>query len=87
MEKNIVTDQSQNLSRSFSSPIQKHEEKIHKINSDFDGVSRRLFDILSSLRQTQGTRHTAQLVMRIDYNKYYSLNKSNMKSVAPFEKE
>ena len=62
-------------------------KKVNKINEDFDGVSRRLFDILSSLKQMQGTQYTSQLVMRIDFNKYYSINKSNMKFLSPLEQQ
>lgn len=44
--------------------------KVSEINSEFEVVAAQLFWVLS----LQRSKHTTQLIMRIDYNKYYTKN-------------
>ncbi|KAG7164619.1 Gamma-tubulin complex component 4-like [Homarus americanus] len=49
-------------------------EQIKELNEAFERAAARLFFVLSNLRLHQGSQYTSQLIMRIDYNKYYSKN-------------
>ncbi|CAL4075841.1 unnamed protein product, partial [Meganyctiphanes norvegica] len=53
-----------------SAQVRSSQKRVQEINSEFEVVAAQLFWVLS----LQRSKHTTQLIMRIDYNKYYTKN-------------
>nr|XP_045612841.1 gamma-tubulin complex component 4-like [Procambarus clarkii] len=60
-------------------------EQIMELNEAFERAAAQLFFVLSNLRLHQGSQYTSQLIMRIDYNKYYSKNTAVRRFTSPLD--
>ncbi|KAK4296512.1 hypothetical protein Pmani_031002 [Petrolisthes manimaculis] len=49
-------------------------KEMQDVRAELERIAAHLFFVLSKLQLNQGTQHTAQLIMRMDYNRYYSKN-------------
>ncbi len=59
-------------SRSDLSLTPQDKEKMDRITKDFNRQASYFFRIVSSVHSHQSSSHLAQLLLRIDYNKYFS---------------
>lgn len=62
-------------------------EEMQDVRAELERVAAQLFFVLSKLQLNQGTQHTAQLIMRMDYNRYYSRNDTMKRFRALSEEE
>lgn len=60
-------------------------DQIKELSEAFERAAAQLFIVLSNLRLHQGSQHTSQLIMRIDYNKYYSKNTTVRRFKSPLD--
>lgn len=60
------------------------EEVVQQLYEEFERAAAQLFFVLSSLRLHRGEQqqHTSQLIMRIDYNRYYSHHSGSLHRLA-----
>lgn len=59
-------------------------EVVQQLHEEFERAAAQLFFVLSSLRLHRGEQqqHTSQLIMRIDYNRYYSHHSGSLHRLA-----
>lgn len=64
-------------------------EVVQQLHEEFERAAAQLFFVLSSLRLHRGEQqqHTSQLIMRIDYNRYYSRHSGSLHRLAAARRE
>ncbi|XP_013394474.1 gamma-tubulin complex component 4 [Lingula anatina] len=73
------------VSHSHTGMDERQIAKLEEIAKNFQRQSKLLFSILSSVKSHQGSPHLAQLLLRMDYNKYFSMAGGQLGSCSPIE--
>ncbi|XP_057306974.1 gamma-tubulin complex component 4-like [Hydractinia symbiolongicarpus] len=74
---NICMSFCQLVSQSYTHWAQMENEKVKELSAEFNRQTVLLFKVLSSVRSHSTSPHLSQLLLRVDFNKYFTRTSSN----------